>query len=113
MKHGILVIQVLCLMSLARYLTATDCWDQKVTPKRRQRRFVFPCKGTDTMPVAEYKRVHGDPSELGIRGENFHLYKVPIEIDISQLVDLKVFNAFSENGQQWRTKEYRKRSTPT
>ena len=55
-----------------RKLTNTrDCWDPSITNKVSLSGFLFPCDNVDTGPVAAYKRVHGDPSTLGIRGESW------------------------------------------
>jgi len=33
-------------------------------------RILFPCPPLDTKPIEDYKKVHGDPSRLGVNGEN-------------------------------------------
>merc|ERR1712126_220505 len=30
---------------------------------------MFPCDGRDTQPIEDYKKEHGDPSSLGVNGE--------------------------------------------
>ena len=37
---------------------------------------VFPCPPLDTQPIEDYKRKHGDPSQLGINGEKAALLGV-------------------------------------
>ena len=55
-----------------RTLTKTrDCWDPSIANKVSLSGFLFPCDNVDTGPVADYKRVHGDPSILGIRGQRW------------------------------------------
>jgi serpin B len=53
-------------------LAVTDCSEDFSDEDK----VVFPCPPLDTQPIEDYKRKHGDPSKLGINGENAALLGV-------------------------------------
>ena len=53
-------------------LSTTECSEEFSDEDK----VVFPCPPLDTQPIEDYKRKHGDPSKLGINGENAALLGV-------------------------------------
>ena len=53
-------------------LSTSDC-SEELSDKDK---IVFPCPPFDTQPIEDYKSKHGDPSKLGINGENAALIVV-------------------------------------